>query len=81
MSPWTDPMMWLAILAALVGGWVLGFLQAALLRGNDRPEVVGAVRRRCEVCEGAWAVPAIDPYDDLELCTSCREALDKAAGR
>ena len=81
MTSFTDPQVWLAILGAGGVGWLVGFPQADLLRANDRPEIVGAARRRCEVCEDAWAVPTADPYDDLDLCASCRKGLDDAAGR
>lgn len=71
-----DPLFWGAIAAALFAGFVAGLIILAALRGNERPEVVGAIRRRCEICEDTWAEPSCE--DDLDLCPNCRDALDRA---
>lgn len=72
-----DPHFWEGLTAGLLAGFLGGFLLAALLRGNDRPRVVGAIRPRCEICDGSRAVPSAE--DDLDLCALCRNNLDEAA--
>lgn len=75
-----DPRFWGGLFAALFIAFMVVFIVAGIM-GRRRPDIVGAVRRRCGFCEDAWAEPATDPYDDLDLCAECREALDAAARR
>lgn len=73
-----DPRFWGIVMGLALCVFIGSLLLAAWL-SRGRPEVVGAIRQRCEICEDAWAVPCTD--DDLDLCHDCRRALDEASGR
>lgn len=65
----TDPHFYLGAAAGLLVGFILGFLMAAL-RGNDHPEIVGAIWNRCRVCGSR-----VD--GDSDICLRCdTEAYD-----
>lgn len=64
----------LLVVTAFALGLLVGsaFVAIARLIGERRPQVIGALRERCEICGEAWAVtPGND--DELALCKECDE--------